>query len=226
MQAVALYRTTIGKKAIMAVTGVVWIGFVIAHLYGNLKAFQGREAFDHYAEGLRTLGEPIFGYLHLLTLVRIVLVVALVLHVWAAYTLFVQARRARPTNYAARRIVQANYASLTMRWGGTVILLFLLFHLAQLTWGVSAISPTFVRGAAYDNLLAAFQFWPITVLYLLAVAALGFHLYHGTWSMFQSLGILDRTFDGVVRALAVALAILVPLGFAAVPIAIQLGIIS
>lgn len=227
MQAAAvLYRTTIGKKAIMAVTGLIWIGFVILHMYGNLKAFQGREVFDHYAEGLRTLGDPVFGYLHLLTLARIVLVVAIVLHVWAAYTLWQQARQARPANYATRRIVQANYASLTMRWGGATILLFVLFHLAQLTWGTPVISPEFVRGAAYDNLLASFRSWPVTIFYLLAVAALGFHIYHGTWSMLQTLGFMSRAYDGIVRALSLVLAILIPLGFAVVPISVQLGIIN
>jgi succinate dehydrogenase / fumarate reductase cytochrome b subunit len=226
MQAAALYRSSIGKKAIMAVTGLIWIGYVVMHMYGNLKAFQGAEYFNHYAEGLRHLGEPIFGYLHLLTIARIVLVVAIVAHIWAAAALYQQARAARPANYATRRVVQANYASLTMRLGGVVLLLFILFHLAQLTWGVQGFHDDFVRGDAYHNLVVSFQAWPVVAIYLVALVALGFHLFHGTWSLFQTLGLMSRDYDGLVRGLAWLLAILVPVGFAAVPLAVQFGLIQ
>jgi succinate dehydrogenase / fumarate reductase cytochrome b subunit len=226
MQAAALYHSSIGKKAIMALTGLIWIGFVAFHMYGNLKVFYGQETFNHYAEGLRTIGEPIFGYLHLLTLARIVLIVALVLHIWAAWSLYVQARQARPANYATRRVVQANYASLTMRWGGVLLIFFILFHLAQLTWGVPALSPGFTRSDPYTNVINAFSFWPTVVLYLLALVALGFHLFHATWSMFQTLGWNNRDYDKLIHGLAWAVAILVPVGFALVPIAIQLGFVA
>jgi succinate dehydrogenase / fumarate reductase cytochrome b subunit len=226
MQAVALYRSSIGKKALMALTGLIWIGYVVLHMYGNTKAFQGSEHFNEYAEGLRVLGAPIFGYLHLLTIARIVLVVALVVHIWAAYSLFVMARSARPSTYASRRVVQANYASLTMRGGGVVILLFVIFHLAHLTWGINAVHPDYIRGDAYHNLVAGFSSLPVVIIYLVALVALGFHLFHGTWSMFQTMGMMDDQWDRALRALAWAVAILVPVGFAAVPIAIQLGIIA
>ncbi len=226
MQAAALYRTSIGKKAIMAVTGVIWIGYVAMHMYGNLKVFLGPAYFDAYAEGLRELGAPIFGHLHLLTLARIVFVVSIVLHVWSAWSLYQQARQARPDNYATRRVVQANYASLTMRYGGVVIVLFLLLHLMQLTWGVSATNGGYIAGQPYHNVVANFQSLPVTLFYLIALTALGFHLFHGTWSMFQTLGINNSRLDGVMRALAWTVAIVVPLGFAVVPIAVQLGILS
>ena len=226
MQAAALYRTSIGKKAIMAVSGVIWIGYVVMHMYGNLKAFWGEEAFNHYAEGLREMGAPIFGHLHLLTVARILFVVSIVVHVWAAYTLYRQARLARPQNYATRRVVQANYASITMRYGGVVILLFLLLHLMQLTWGVSAVHGEFIPGQPYHNLVTNFQSLPVTLIYLVALVALGLHLFHGTWSMSQTLGFNNERMDGLIRGLAWALAILVPVGFASVPIAVQLGILS
>lgn len=226
MQAVALYRSSIGKKAIMAVTGLVWIGYVVVHMYGNLKAFQGAAYFNEYAEGLRHLGEPIFGYRHLLNVARVVLVLSLGLHVWAAWSLFKQAMAARPATYASRRMVQANYAALTMRYGGVTILLFVLFHLAHLTWGVPGIHNDFIHGDAYHNLVTGFQFLPWVIIYLLALVALGFHLFHGVWSMFQTLGLNNRDWDGVIRAVAWVLAIGVPVGFASVPIAVQLGILT
>jgi succinate dehydrogenase / fumarate reductase cytochrome b subunit len=154
-----------------------------------------------------------------------VLVAAIVIHIWAAWSLFVAAREARPTSYASRRVVQANYASLTMRYGGVVILLFVLFHLAHLTWGISPIHSDYIRGDAYHNLIVGFRSLPVVILYLVALAALGLHLYHGTWSMFQTLGINDYQWDKALRALAWVLAIVIPVGFALVPLAIQFGLI-
>jgi succinate dehydrogenase / fumarate reductase cytochrome b subunit len=226
MQAVAIYRTTIGKKALMALTGLIWIGYVVMHMYGNLKAFQGSEYFNEYAEGLRHLGSPIFGHLHLLTIARIVLVASIFIHIWAAWSLFVKAREARPQTYATRRVVQANYASITMRYGGVVIVLFVLYHLAHLTWGINGVHSDYVRGDAYHNLIVGFSSLPVVIAYLVALVALGFHLYHGAWSMFQTLGLNDGNWDRALRGLAWILAIVVPVGFAAVPIAIQLGFIS
>jgi succinate dehydrogenase / fumarate reductase cytochrome b subunit len=226
MQAVAIYRSSIGKKALMAVTGLIWIGYVIAHMYGNLKAFQGSEDFNHYAESLRTLGEPIFGYLHLLTIIRIVLVIAILIHIWAAWSLFVMAREARPRSYASRRVVKANYASVSIRYGAVVILLFVIYHLSHLTWGITGIHPDYIRGDAYHNLVIGFRSLPVVIIYLAALVALAGHLYHGTWSMFQTMGMNDNNWDRALRALAWLLAIVVPVGFAAVPIAIQLGFIQ
>ena len=135
-QTVATPRiNSIGKKAIMAVTGVVWIGFVAAHMWGNLHLFQGQAAFNHYAEWLREVGEPIFSYAQLLWVFRIVLITSIVLHIWAALSLWRQADRARSTKYAVKRVVRANYATRFMRIGGVLIILFVLFHLAQFTWG-------------------------------------------------------------------------------------------
>ncbi len=226
MQAAALYRSSIGKKALMAVTGLVWIGYVTMHMYGNLKVFQGADHFNEYAEGLRYIGAPIFGHMHLLTVARVAMVVSIVVHVWAALTLYLQARAARPASYATTKIVQANYAALTMRYGGLLIALFVAFHLMQLTWGVQGISSDFVSGDPYHNVVQAFRAWPVVVVYLLALLALGFHLFHGTWSMFQTLGLNSDDWDGTIRGLAWLVAIVVPVGFAVVPIAVQLGMLQ
>lgn len=225
VQTVAVYRSSIAKKAVMALTGLVGIGYVLAHMYGNLKVFQGEEYFNAYAEGLRSLGAPIFGHAHLLWVIRIVLLAAVILHVWSAVSLTRQAQRARPEKYAVHHRVQADYASVTMRYGGTVLFLFLLFHLAHFTWGVQGIHNDFVAGDPYHNVISGFQFWPATVLYLLALVALGFHLYHGTWSMFQTLGMLNRKVDRPVRLLGLGLALIIVVGFSAVPLAVMVDYI-
>jgi succinate dehydrogenase / fumarate reductase cytochrome b subunit len=226
MYVMTLPRTTIGKKVIMAVTGLIGVGFILGHMYGNLKAFLGPAYFNEYAEGLRSLGEPLFGHLHLLTVVRIVLLASVVLHVWAAVSLTRQAQRARPSAYVMKRQVQANYASITMRWGGLALFLFVLYHLAHFTWGVPVIHNDFIRGDAYHNLVSGFRFAPIALIYILAVVALGMHLYHGGWSMFQTLGLSNENTEKPLRAFAAALAIVVVLGFSAVPIGVLLGIIQ
>ena len=226
MQAVAIYQSTIGKKTVMAITGLMWIGFVVFHMYGNLKVFEGPEYFNAYAEGLREVGTPIFGHLHLLTVARLGLVAAFVLHVWSAWSLTQQARRARPQKYAMSRKVQANYATLTIRWGGLVIFLFVLYHLAHFTWGVPGIHNDFIHGDPYHNLVSGFQSAPIVFIYLITLVALGFHLYHGTWSMMQTLGIVSRSAESQVRAVSLLLAVLIPLGFASVPVSVLLGFVT
>jgi len=223
MAVMTLTRSSIGKKVIMAVTGAIWIGFLFFHMYGNLKVFQGAEYFNHYADSLRSLGAPVFSYLHLLTLLRIVVTGAVGLHVWAALSLYNAARLARPQNYEMKRTVQANYAAITMRYGGVVIFLFILYHLAHFTWGWLG---NFTRGDAYGNLVVGFQNPLNVIFYLVAVTALGFHLFHGTWSMFQTLGFNNRKYDSTLRGLAWALGILIPVGFAVVPLAVLFGFVQ
>lgn len=225
MYVMALPRTTIGKKIIMAVTGLIGIGFLLLHMYGNLKAFLGPVYFNDYAEALRTFGEPIFGYLHILTVIRIVLLAAVVLHVWAAWSLTQQAWRARPTRYAVTHRVQANYGALTMRWGGLALFLFVIYHLAHFTWGVPGINNNFVRGDAYHNLVAGFQSLPVTLIYIAASIALGLHLYHGGWSMCQTLGLSNENTEKPLRALSLAVALVLTIGFVVVPLAVLTGII-
>lgn len=227
MAVMTLARSTIGKKVIMAVTGLIWVGFLAFHMYGNLKVYQGAVYFNHYAESLRELGAPLFSHLHLLTVLRIIVTVAVLAHIWAAVSLTVAARNARPQSYEMKRVVQANYASITMRYGGLVIGLFLLYHLAHFTWGLIPIPPSgFVPGDAYGNLVGGFQSVFNVILYLVAVAALGLHLFHGTWSMFQTLGFNNQKYDSTLRGVALALAILISVGFAIVPLSVLFGFVT
>lgn len=223
-----LYRTSIGKKVIMAVTGLIWVGFVVGHMYGNLKVFGGAAYFNAYAEGLRSFGHPILGHGHALWIARIVLVVAVVSHVWAAWELYREAAQARSTKYVQHTKLQATSASLTMRYGGVAIFFFIIFHLMQFTLGVPGIHPDFIPGDAYHNLVTGFQsyFYIPVILYLVAVVALGFHLYHGAWSMFQTLGLNNRTYTRPLRIMALALALVVCIGFAVVPLSVVFGILT
>lgn len=230
--ALTLYRTTIGRKIIMAVTGLIGIGFVIGHMYGNLKAFAllggGPEYFNHYAEGLRELGAPIFGHAHLLWIVRIVLLTAVILHVWAAYTLYQDSNRARSTSYGQHKTLQATMASLYIRVGGVILFLFIIFHMAHFTWGIPGIHPDFIYGEVYNNVVIGFQsyYYLPAVFYLIAMTALGFHIYHGMWSMFQTLGFNNKTYTQPLRALSLVLAIIIAVGFALVPLGVIFGILQ
>ena len=221
-----LYQTSIGKKVIMAITGLLWVGFVTFHMYGNLKVFSGESYFIEYAEGLRELGTPLFGHLHLLTVARLGLIATIALHVWAAVTLSLQARNARPQQYGVKKAVQASLATQYIRWGGIAIFFFLIYHLAHLTWGVPGIHNQFDRHNPYANVIHAFSAPHNVVIYIIAVTALGFHLYHGVWSMVQTLGLSHRDSAPTIRLVALALGVLIPIGFASVPIAIITGLVS
>ncbi|MBI1876780.1 MAG: succinate dehydrogenase cytochrome b subunit [Chloroflexi bacterium] len=223
-----LYRSSIGKKVIMALTGLIGIGYVILHMYGNLKAFAGREYFNTYAEGLRELGAPIFGHGHLLWIARIVLLAAVVFHVWAAWSLYQESRQARSTKYVKHTPLQANPAALYIRFGGVVLLLFILIHLMHITWGVPGIHPDFKWDDAYHNLIVGFQSYAYlpAIFYVVAMIALGFHLYHGAWSMFQTLGLNNHTYTRLLRALSLILALVVSVGFSVVPLAVIAGILK
>lgn len=223
MQVAVLPRSSIGKKALMAITGAVWIGYLILHMWGNLHIFQGQAEFNHYAEFLREVGAPVFSYTQVLWLIRIVIVVSLVAHMWSAWELYLQARQARSTSYAVKRVVQANYASRFMRIGGVVIILFVIFHLAQYTWGWIT---QFDRSDPYTNVIIGFSNPVIVLFYLLALASLGLHLFHGVWSMFQTLGLNSRRYDGFFRGLAIFVALVVPIGFATVPLSVMFGFLK
>lgn len=219
-----VYRTSIGKKVIMAVTGVIGIGYLILHIWGNLHIFEGSEAFNHYAEFLRTVGGPVFTYAQVLWVIRIVLLVSVILHVTSAVQLTMQSRAGRPVGYVARKNPGANWASLTMRIGGVIILLFIVLHLANLTWGW--LHPSFVSGDAYHNVVALFQLWYVTIFYVIAMLAVGFHLYHGAWSMFQTLGFRTHKNNQVLRGIALALSVVFVIASTTVPIAVLVGVVS
>jgi succinate dehydrogenase / fumarate reductase, cytochrome b subunit len=216
-----LYRTTVGKKAVMAVTGAVLYAFLIAHLIGNLKFFTGPVHFDIYAEWLRRIGEPLLLRGLYLWIQRGVLLIAVLAHIWSAYSLTRISHAARPVHYEIRRDVQASYAARTMRWSGVIIALFVAYHLLQFTTGTA--DPHFVRGHVYGNVVNGFKVWYVTAAYVVAMAALALHLYHGVWSMLQTLGLNRPSIDRGVRRFSAASAVVIFLGFTSVPVAVIAG---
>jgi succinate dehydrogenase / fumarate reductase cytochrome b subunit len=225
MRALTLWDSTVGKKIMMAVTGVILIGFVIVHMIGNLKVYQGADAFNHYAEGLRTLGEPFFGYGQLLWILRIILLAAVIIHIVAAVQLVLHSRKARAIGY--RKYdgdMVFSYASRTMTWGGLIILGFVIYHLLHLTFGSA--HPDFIPGDAYHNLVAGFRSWPVSIAYVLAMIPLGFHLYHGFWSMLQTLGASNPKVNRIRRPIAAVLALVVVLGNVSFPVAVLTGVVG
>lgn len=184
----SFYRSDLGKKAVMAGTGVLLFGFVLGHMVGNLKLYLGAESLNHYAEWLREVGAPLLPPGGLLWIFRLALLAAVGLHILSATQLTLKNLRARPTDYRERNVLEATYAARTMRWGGVIIALFVFYHLAHLTWGWGWAHPDFVPGDVYHNVVAGFSVWWVSGFYIVANLALGLHLYHGLWSMFQSLG--------------------------------------
>lgn len=221
-------RTTIALKILMASTGVVFIGFVLLHMYGNLKLLAGEEAYNTYAEHLRTIGEPMLPYAGALWVIRVVLILSLVGHVYAAFTLWSRAGTARRTKYAAAKTAMR---TAWMRWGGVFILLFLVWHLLQFTIVKFSVNPdeqgVDVTANPYQLVVASFQVPWLTLLYVLAMVALAFHLAHGTFSAQQTLG-WTMTPAAYTRAKMVgyAVAALVVVGFLIPPLAIQFGLIK
>jgi len=219
-------RTTIALKILMAVSGIIFIGFVLLHMYGNLKAFAGHDAYNEYAHHLRTIGEPMLPYAGLLWILRVVLILALVVHVYAAATLWTRAKRARTTRYVMKKHTGAIFASRLMRWGGVTILVFLVWHLLNFTVG-----KVNVQGGAtndpYNLLVDSFEVWWLTLIYLVAMAMLGAHLHHGTWSALQTLGLTgterSRT---LAKRFAFTLAVIIAGGFSLVPIFVLVGVID
>lgn len=219
----ALTHTLIGKKVVMAVSGVILLGFVLGHMVGNLKVFQGPEHFDAYAEGLRTVGAPLLGRGQLLWAVRLVLIVAVVLHIAAAWAVTRASWAARPQGYHAVRLVETTYAARTMRWGAIIILLFVIFHLLDLTFG--RVNPSFVPGDPYHNVIATFGRVPVALGYIVAMGALCLHLYHGIESACQTLGLNHPRYNVWRRRIALGFSLVVAGGFIGVPIAVLAGVV-
>ncbi len=219
--------STILLKLLMAGTGLVFIGYVLLHMYGNLKVFGGQESFDAYAEHLREFGEPILPYSGLLWIIRVVLLGSLVVHVYCAVTLWRRAHGARTQKYTVTKRVHSTWSSKTMRWGGLALLLFVVFHILHFT--TRTITPGGDSDSPYQRLVNGFspdQWW-VPVVYLLAMGALAMHLRHGTWSAAQTLG-LTSTPAARQRANAVGytLAAVIAGGFAIVPLAVLVGIVE
>jgi succinate dehydrogenase / fumarate reductase cytochrome b subunit len=220
---ISFYRSAIGKKAVMALTGAFLFGWIFLHMVGNMKLYFGPEHMNEYAKWLRVMGAPAIPNSALLWLMRVALVVAAWLHIQAATELTLMNRRARPIGYREQDYVAATYAARTMRWGGVIILLFVIYHLLHLTFG--KVHPSFIENDPYHNVVAGFQVWWVSAFYIVANLTLGLHLYHGLWSMFNSLGLNQKTFNPWKRVFATAFALIITLGNVSFPIAVLIGLV-
>ena len=220
----ALTESTVGRKVLMAVSGALLVLFVIGHMLGNLKAFQGPEAFNHYAEFLREAGYPLVPHMGLLWIFRIGLIVLVVAHIACAWTLSRESRAARGRAYKVQRPQVLGYASRTMRWGGVIVLTFIVYHLLHMTAGI--VHPDFVPGDAHGNLVRGLSVPWVAGSYVVAVTALCLHLQHGIWSALQTVGVSNPGFNRVRRPIAGGIAAIVWLGYLSLPVSVLLGVIQ
>lgn len=237
--AALLWGSTVGKKTVMAVSGLVMLLYLVVHMIGNLKIFFGADEFNGYAHWLRVVGEPFMHEEWTLWLVRVVLVAAVVAHATSAYQLSRRDIRARPSKYAhpspghrpwRRRFAphllhRRSYATRTMRWGGIILGLFIVWHLLDLTTG-TVHTGGFQAGHPYQNVVDTFSTWYGNVIYLVAMLALGLHIRHGFWSAAQTLGVGSRTRERLLKTLAQVLALVLTAGFISVPVAVMTGVVS
>jgi len=223
-------RSTVALKALMALSGLIMIGYLLAHMYGNLKVFAGAAAFNEYAHHLRILGEPLLPHSGALWVFRVVLLGSVFVHMFAAFTLWSRARKARGgvsryQSTRARAGVQRTYASFTLRWGGVIIALFVIYHLMHLTWNI--VTPGGAAAEPFDRVVNGFQIWWVVVTYTVAMIAIGFHLRHGTWSALTTLGLNTSSLARRrLNLLAYAVAGLVTIGFLLPPYAIVFGLVG
>jgi succinate dehydrogenase / fumarate reductase, cytochrome b subunit len=216
-QTLRLASSNIVSKALLAVTGMVWFGFVIIHMLGNLQVFLGPEVFNAYPVKLRSLGA-------LLWLARIIMASSIVTHIWVSMRLVTDASEARPVAYRAPKTVATTYAARTMRWSGPILGLFIVFHLIHFTWpGVSLGNYAYSHTDLYSNFVHGFSIWWVTLIYVTAQVLLGMHLYHGGWSLMQSLGLSHPRYNGLRVAIPRAIALTVVAGNIAMPLAVLFG---
>ena len=226
-----LYGSAVGKKAVMAVTGIVLLSFVLIHMIGNLKVFvpDAELHLNQYGLYLRTIGEPILPHTGFLWILRTGLILSFIFHIHAATTLTLLNRKARPIGYqGGRSYSAATYAARTMRWSGVIVGLFVIFHLMDITWGWHVVHQDFVDEQPYRNLWHSFspERWPVAAIYIVANILLGIHIYHGAWSMFQSLGLNSPRFNVWRKRFAQGFAAIIVLGNVSIPVAIISGAID
>jgi len=210
--------SSIGRKAVMALSGVVLFGFVVGHMLGNLQVYLGPSALNGYGENLRRLPA-------LLWAARLGLLAATALHVWAAWSLTRSNRRARPVGYRERRNRESSYASRTMRWSGVLVLVFVVYHLMHFTFGTPWVHPRFVPGDVYHNFVTGLRSAPVATFYLAATVGLGLHMYHGVWSMLHTLGLSHPRFDDLRYRVAAGITAVVVIGNLSFPIAVLTGVL-
>ena len=219
--AASFLRSSLGLKIVMALTGLILFGFVVAHMIGNLQVYLGPEAMDAYAVTLREMGHGT-----LLWIARAVLLLAVGLHIWSAWRLTMINNAARPIGYREVERRESTYASRTMRWSGVLLLLFVVYHLLHFTFGARAVHPHFVHGAVYHNFVIGFQNPIVSGVYILAMFALGLHLYHGAWSFMQTLGLSHPRYNHLRHALATLLTVVVVAGNISFPVAVLTGLLK
>ncbi|MFL5501321.1 MAG: succinate dehydrogenase cytochrome b subunit [Gemmatimonadaceae bacterium] len=210
------YGSMIGKKAVMGITGLIGIGFVVLHSLGNLLVFRGPDAINSYSHFLKSTGE-------LLWALRIVLIVAVILHVVAAVQLTRQSRAARPIGYVKREPQAATLASRTMRWGGALLLVFIVLHILHFTTGTIRPAGVFSQQDVYANVVMSFRIWWVALFYVVSMLALGLHLFHGAWSSVRSIGVSPESPEPLHHRISLALAILIWAAFTAIPVAVFAG---
>lgn len=222
----SFYRSSLGKKAVMAATGIILFGFVFVHMVGNLKMYQGPEVYNAYAEGLREIGYPIVPHNGLLWIARLTLVAAVLLHMLSAWQVTRQSWAARPSRYSKKTILQADYAVRTIRWGGVIIAFFVAYHIMHLTVGLAWAHPDFRAGEVYHNVVTAFGNPWVALFYIAANLFLGLHLFHGVWAFFQTLGWNHPRYNSWRRNFASLFAFVITAGNVSFPIAVLTGIVS
>ena len=213
--AARFWASTNGKKAVMAVTGVILFGFVLGHMVGNLQVYEGPDVFNNYAKVLRLF--PIA-----LWVVRLTLLASVVFHITATVQLALRKKKARPVAYSKKESIASTYASRTMYWSGPIILAFVIYHLLQFTFGVTGV-PDYQEGQAYQNVVSGFQQPVISIFYIIAMVLLCLHLRHGVWSALQTFGISHPRYTPILKHLATILALVVAIGFISVPFSVLLG---
>jgi succinate dehydrogenase / fumarate reductase cytochrome b subunit len=216
----AFLKSTLGLKIVMAVTGLILFGFVVAHMIGNLQVYLGPEAMDHYAVFLRS-------FLHGsgLWIARAVLLGSVFLHIWSAWRLTLVNAAARPVGYREVQRRESSYASRTMRYSGVLLLLFIVYHLLHFTFGVHAVHPQFVHGEVFHNFVTGFQNPVASAVYIAAMLVLGLHLYHGAWSFMQTLGLSHPRYDRLRYAVATVLTVVVVAANISFPVAVLTGLL-
>jgi len=217
LHAAPFYSSTVGKKAVMAVSGCVLFLFVLTHLAGNLQIYEGPEKINNYARLLRSMPALLWG-------ARITLLVMLALHIWSSIQLAIRNNAARPTHYVKKKAAGSSYASRTMYWSGPIVLAFVIYHLLDFTFGT--VNPAYQEGNVYANVVASFQLPQVSAFYIFAMLLLCLHLYHGLWSMFQSLGIPSARYTLALKRGAAVIAILIAAGNISIPLSVLAGLVK
>lgn len=219
-RALTFYGTTIGKKVVMATSGLVVVLWLVLHMLGNVAVFAGRDVYNEYASFLADKPPLLWGQ-------RIVMLIAISAHIHAAFSLWARNNEARPRSYYQRKDLATNYAALTMRYGGVVLLSFIIYHILHLTVGLTGhLGYEFVHGDVYNNLVLGFQRPVVAGFYILAQCALGMHLYHGIWSLTQTLGFDHPKYNPVRPIVSVGLTLFIVLGFISIPVSVLTGTLS